>query len=373
MPMKKYNYRVVLGLAILLSTVVFQSRCEEELEITEFVKDYESYESELRIEAVLVPGERDLSVVRIDRTILVTDTSLHDGQDEDGDWIPFTDENGNGKWDEGEPLNDDLGEDGIAGSAFDFLRPDKGEGDGQPTAGEPHVDEYDEILPSIHVTDARVALYDPASNQKLADFSWMDEADSFDTFIYPDSDYVETFYYGAYKPAQWYIDSLPYYRAYEFRIEADDQQVRGRTVPIPPVRFENPGFPMDQDTLIVPFGSLQPLLWKAAPEATVFWIYIERIYGPDSLEFIRSMPTSASETDADGFWIGKGILGFFLPGLYRWTISVPDPVYGAYFYSELPMRDRRLSNLRDQDNQVVLGIAGSAANTEQYVRVSASK
>ncbi len=369
MQMKKETCRFLIGLTILLSTLLFQNRCDEELEITEFVKDYEDYESELRIEAVLVPSERELSVVRIDRTILVTDTSLHDGLDEDGDWIPFMDENGNGQWDEGEPLNDDLGEDGIAGSTFEFLEPDKGEGDGQPTAGEPHVDEYDEILPAIHVRDAQVGLYDPASNQKLADFSWTEEADSFDTFVYPDSDYVETYYYGAYKPSQWYLDSLPYYRAYEFRIETADQIISGTTVPIPPVRFENPGFPVDQDTLIVPFGSLQPLIWKAAPEATVFWIYIERIYAADSLEFIRSMPSSALETDEDGYWVGKGILGFFLPGLYRWTISVPDPVYGAYFYSELPMRDRRLSNLRDQDDNVVLGIAGSASNTEQYVRV----
>lgn len=53
--------------------------------------------------------------------------------DSDGleDWKSFTDLNGNGKWDKDESLNDDVGKDGIPGTA------DVGEGDGEVTQGEP--------------------------------------------------------------------------------------------------------------------------------------------------------------------------------------------------------------------------------------------
>jgi hypothetical protein len=63
--------------------------------------------------------------------------------DDDGDWVPFTDMNGNGKWDVGEALNDDLGADGVGPYDPQYLGPDDGEGDGRPTHGEPNFDETD--------------------------------------------------------------------------------------------------------------------------------------------------------------------------------------------------------------------------------------
>jgi hypothetical protein len=72
------------------------------------------------------------------------DESRTDGIDNDGDWIAYLDADSSGSWDPGEPLNDDVGEDGIPGSA------DPGEADGIPTLGEPNfdlsdVDESDQI------------------------------------------------------------------------------------------------------------------------------------------------------------------------------------------------------------------------------------
>lgn len=64
----------------------------------------------------------------------------HFSGDEDGDWMSYTDINQNGQWDEGESLNDDLGEDGLGPNDFDYPGPDNGEGDGIPTAGEPNFD-----------------------------------------------------------------------------------------------------------------------------------------------------------------------------------------------------------------------------------------
>ena len=72
------------------------------------------------------------------------DESRTDGIDNDGDWIAYADTNNSGSWDPGEPLNDDVGEDGAPGTA------DPGEADGIPTLGEPNfdltdVDESDQI------------------------------------------------------------------------------------------------------------------------------------------------------------------------------------------------------------------------------------
>jgi len=63
--------------------------------------------------------------------------------DEDGDWDGFTDLNGNGVWDEEEPLNDDLGADGVGPLDEQYSGPDIGEGDGFPTDGEPEYNETD--------------------------------------------------------------------------------------------------------------------------------------------------------------------------------------------------------------------------------------
>ena len=63
--------------------------------------------------------------------------------DDDHDWVPYTDLNHNGKWDPGEPLNDDLGKDGVGPDDLQYTGPDEGEGDGVPTHGEPNFDETD--------------------------------------------------------------------------------------------------------------------------------------------------------------------------------------------------------------------------------------
>lgn len=63
--------------------------------------------------------------------------------DEDGDWDSFSDLNGNGVWDNGESLNDDLGADGIGPTDEQYTGPDFGEGDGWPTDGEPDYNQTD--------------------------------------------------------------------------------------------------------------------------------------------------------------------------------------------------------------------------------------
>lgn len=113
----------------------------------------------------------------------MVDESQNDGIDNDGDWESWTDENGNGVWDNEdsnhnglldpgedvngngildiEPLNDDLGSDGL-GPEYDGYPgpdPDGTEGNGKPDEGEPDFDftdndESDQVgLTSFYLRD----------------------------------------------------------------------------------------------------------------------------------------------------------------------------------------------------------------------------
>jgi hypothetical protein len=64
----------------------------------------------------------------------------HWDADENANWRTYTDINGNGKWDVGEPLNDDVGTDGIGPFDDGYSGPDAdgSEGDGKPEQGEPN-------------------------------------------------------------------------------------------------------------------------------------------------------------------------------------------------------------------------------------------
>jgi len=69
--------------------------------------------------------------------------TAHWSNDEDCDWKPYTDVNGNGIWDTEEPLNNDVGADGVGPYEIHYTGPDAGEGDGMPTNGEPNFNETD--------------------------------------------------------------------------------------------------------------------------------------------------------------------------------------------------------------------------------------
>ncbi len=64
----------------------------------------------------------------------------HWDADENANWRSFTDLNHNGKWDPGEPLNDDVGSDGIGplDEGYTGPDPDGTEGNGKPDQGEPN-------------------------------------------------------------------------------------------------------------------------------------------------------------------------------------------------------------------------------------------
>lgn len=334
--------------------------CQKELNIAQFADEYGEYESELRIEAILDVVDPMSSVVRVDRTILVTDTIIFNGRDDDDDW---------------DIRYDDVGEDGMRADD-QFIDPDEGEGNGRPDPGEPHVDELDEILPQIHDSTLTVVLNDLTTGRTY-DFTWQIHADSFTVTTDVQEDLVEVgeegqliemVTYGAYKPVA-FDDTVAFDHEYEFVLIGDGRRITGTVRPLPPPVFDLANQVLVGDTLRIINGGYQGFTWTIAPEATVFWVLVEKIHGPDSIETITSHPSAPLEQREDGTWVGRDMLSLYFLGLYRWTISVPSRAYGAYVYSQLPLRDEQVSNFRDQDGNVVLGIAGSAAAAAQYVRI----
>ena len=90
----------------------------------------------------------------------------HWDADENANWRSYSDLNHNGKWDPGEPLNDDVGTDGLGplDEGYPGPDPDGTEGNGKPDQGEPHFgildkDESDQIgltgfiIAAVHTYD----------------------------------------------------------------------------------------------------------------------------------------------------------------------------------------------------------------------------
>jgi hypothetical protein len=73
----------------------------------------------------------------------MVDEKRDDGFDNDKDWEKFTDVNQNGVWDKGEPLNNDVGKDGVGPFDVNYVSADEGEGNGIPDDGEPNFDRTD--------------------------------------------------------------------------------------------------------------------------------------------------------------------------------------------------------------------------------------
>jgi len=209
---------------------LFILACKKDLDITEFSSDFSDYKPELRIEALILPGD-STAIVRIDKSFLITDTELYDCRDNDfgeisldscntiegiwhgkegidtiadcGNWNPFLhdigsdgtmsiDENGDGKYEGWEDIAPD--DDGT-------------ENNGSPDCGEPNVDNYAEILPGVHNSLCDVYINKISDNlTDTCDFHFADTAGHFFDYRYtggkpdPTLENIEMINYGAYVP-----------------------------------------------------------------------------------------------------------------------------------------------------------------------------
>lgn len=347
--------RLILALIIL-----FLFACTEEYSIAEFADEFSDYESELRIEAILHPNDFMNSIVRIDKTLLVTDTSLFNDIDDNGNWTSYTDENGNGQWDEGEPLNDDIGGN------------DGGKGNGIPDPGEPNVDEISEILPFVHdSTMNSVKLIEKATGILVAELEWNSKAGILEEYKYDfetDKEWIEIYSYGGYVPQNIYNDvKIDFNKEYEFLIESSNNElIAGTTKPFTPAKIINDAANWVADTLVLNDGNDSVNLITDM-DVSLCNFTIREVINADSLAYLNSFYFPPQEIDESNDALFQLSRGFFPFGLSELTISVLSREYSQYIISSLPLDDPELSNLRDQYGNVILGIAGSSTVTKLYV------
>ncbi len=374
--MKKSMFLKVIGLPTLVLVFI---GCTEELSIADFAEDFESYEVELRVEGVLDQNDFSKSIIRVDKTILVTDTSLFNGIDDNGDWESFTDENGNGKWDEGEPLNDDVG-----GEFRGPNQPPIGQGNGIPDPGEPHVDDYIEVLPQVHdSTMVSVVLRDSLNAGIVAEFIWKSKAAAFDVSYGPggppdvaaQNPYI-TYTYGAYIPLEQYWNvQLDSSKIYTIEITETSGRVISASTDIisSPINLRWENTTWVNDTLVTAANNYSYLTWNNPEESLYGALKLDLYFRPDSVKGFYAYTRAAfQEDERTGLPLfQESFVGFPL-GMYRITVSSLNNSYGTYIYSGLPLRDRKLSNWRDQDGNVVLGSLGSRSSFTFYLRLASA-
>ena len=67
---------------IYLITLILLFGCTKQLDISEFSDDFDNYNPELRIEALILPSN-NTAIVRIDRSVLINDTDVYNCKDDD--------------------------------------------------------------------------------------------------------------------------------------------------------------------------------------------------------------------------------------------------------------------------------------------------
>ncbi len=375
-----------------------------------------NYHDEIRIEAILYPAD-STALVRIDKTYSLSEDSLYNCIDENGDWESYTDTNENGHWDPGEPLNDDLGEDGREGDPTDedgdlnTSEPSRGEGNGIPDCGEPHVDNYPEILPQVHVTDCSVVqIIGP--NGEVYPLAFDPHAARL--ISYPEYDPLlndaESYWYGGYtsdmpipfpESSSTSLDA----RIYHFYADCGDYGVITATDTLAmPVRFYSDSlgqvplknnienYPEISDILnqgdceIENFMFLfmsaeelatRPFYYYANPETRSFWSTAYEVNQINlnnclpTLNYIFGYPAFASEgyTPGDSIRIVQDVIAE-IPGIYQFQVKAMSPAFEKYFiYTDLELHDPVRSNLRNENGEVVMGTFGGLSQSDLFTIV----
>jgi hypothetical protein len=177
------------------------------------------------------------------------------------------------------------------------------------------------------------------------------------------------FTYGGYVPKEQYNNTeIEFNKDYEFQITTRDNDIiNGTTRSFEPVELIMEDTEWDADTLLMDDDmDLVQLLTDSDVSLSSF--IFREIFNNDSIVYSYSTFFPPGESDINGKSIYQLSRGFFPIGLTELTVSVLSNEYGQYFISNLPLRDKELSNLIDQNGNTVLGIAGSVTVTKLYVK-----
>jgi len=444
--------------------------CEKELNISEFSDDFSFYQSELRIEALMLPSD-STAIVRIDRSVRLDEANLYNCQDDDLDWNYYycnsdsisyesnseclescgneTDcilhlysckvdeedcEDCNWPFDtlktyptkteclsdcQGKCLTDDVGEDGM--QAYDSnddgdyddigfggdIAPDDGEGDGIPGCNEKNIDEYDEILPSIHL-DSLCTIMITHEND-TCHFVFSESGGEFFDEVKSgfDINNATTVFYGAWTPDKdnCNVDFTDYDTEYEFSCECAESSGYGYYGEITaadrirrPVIFYSNFSEADiifcadtanvysclesyhnSDTLYFEENDPDAKINYASLFETIKYQAVQYIYDKPNNRFVYYHGHPDGGTDSGGNFINNEVCLMFETVVAEkydnankfkydiYTFSVGFENY--YFFSQLDLSDPVRTNLRDQYGNPVMGAFGAMSSRTKYFEV----
>ena len=219
--------------------------CERELDVADFRDDFGNYQPELKVEGRLQQDNPEDSIIRIIRTVAITESDVFNGIDDDGD-------------------------------------------------GE--IDEYDETLPLIQDTTAIVTVTNLNSGEEY-EFQYVTVAEKFLIRNYEDAvgeGDRKGIADGGYKPksVRFQVELYAQYRL-EIYSKAFDQTITGVTTVYPPVEFVDIDTlsTFDDDRITLKSDDEKAIYWSSDLDVTSYHVTVEI---PDRIHL--GHPTSGSVT-----------------------------------------------------------------------------
>ncbi len=447
--------------------IVFSVACEKELKITDFSDDFSFYESELRIEALMLPAQ-NTAIVRIDKSVPLDEANLYNCLDDDNDWNYYyctedstsyeslqecenkcnnitncnlhlfsceVDEDNcdSCDWDltqlvtyenktdcitlcPGDCVTDDVGEDGrqagdYGGQGFGgYVPPDAGEENGNPDCNELNVDEYDEILPEIHLDS--LCTVKIQHGEEICSFIYSDTGGVFFDDKSRDFDIkdVESISYGAWipDPLNCDVDFTHYDTEYNFSCECTEGsgyesygEITATDFIKRPVIFYTDSTEINviecsdesnvysclesyhnSDTLFFQEGDDSAKIQYASLFETIKYQAVQYIYDEVNGRYVYYHGHRDGGTDSGNNFINNSIClmsekvvaekypPFYGADKFKYDIFTFSKGYeNYYFYIQLDLLDPERTNLRDKNGNPVMGAFGAMTSRTKYFNI----
>jgi len=452
--------------------ILYFIACEKELDITDFSSDFSFYNSELRIEALMLPAQ-NTAIVRIDKSVPLDEASLYNCIDDDNDWNYYycsdnsvsyesldectnecnssncllhlfscemnEEECDTCSWDlsslltfetkeeciescSGDCVTDDVGEDGK--QAYDSnndgdyddrgfggdIAPDEGEGDGVPGCNELNVDEYNEILPEIHLSN--FCTVNIKHGEDVCEFIFSETGGMFFDENKPgfDVEDIEAVSYGAWipDPLNCDIDFNHYDTEYLFSCECEEESGYGYygkitaadTIRRPVIFYtdtvenniiscsENPSTHSclesfhNSDTLYFEEGDNSAKISYVSLIETIKYQAVQYIFDEVNDRYVYYHGHRDGGTDSGNNIINNSIClmsekvvaekypPFIGSDKFKYDIFTFSKGYeNYYFFIQLDLLDPERTNLRDENGNPVMGAFGAMSGRTKYFQI----